>query len=447
MSATDTIYGLSSGNGMAGVAVVRMSGPLAGPVLKDVAGGLPAARVFSLRKLKNSASGELIDVAVVVWCPGPGSATGEDVAEFQVHGSRAVLAELFSAFGGVAGVRAAEPGEFTRRAYSNGKMDLVEVEGLADLLASRTREQMRQAIGQFSGEASGVFEGWRAQLIEIIAAVEAAIDFSEEDGVAGAALANLERQAGRLVAAMEKALREGRRAQVIRDGVKVVLCGLPNTGKSSLLNVLAQREAAIVSAIPGTTRDVIEVQLDLSGIPVILTDTAGLRVESPDEIERIGMARSRLEVAGGDVVVWVSSPDIEGSEGVEEGVRPDLLIGNKSDLLGGDLRLPRNDLGLPRYAVSSKSGSGVDAFLSDLAAMAARCYGSVEQPVVVRDRQVHAIADSIRYLNDAQRHGSHELELIAADLRGAADALGRITGRIGVEEWLGAIFSRFCIGK
>ncbi len=445
MTISDTIYAQSTGAGIAGIAVIRVSGPAAGLVLDKHAGGRPEARKASLRRLVDPASNEIIDRAVVLWMPGPNTVTGEDVAEFHVHGSQAVAAALFAAFNRFDRIRPAEAGEFTRRAFANGRMDLVEAEGLADLLRARTEMQRRQALNHLLGEASSVYEAWRGQLIGILAHVEATLDFTDEEGVADAAIRDVGPKTAALAASMSDALAIADRASAIRTGVKVVLAGAPNTGKSSLLNAIAARDAAIVSPRPGTTRDAIEVMIDLRGMPVILTDTAGLRAEAGDEIEEIGMARTKRELDGADVVVWVSAPDISESHPPVAGAIPHLWVHNKSDLLqlsGPDLQLSENAL-----LVSSRTGAGLPEMLASLTELVKREFRHAEDSVIVRVRQKQAIAESIRYLNDSLRYDREHLELRAEDLRKAAHCLGRVTGRIGVEDLLDSIFSEFCIGK
>ena len=278
MSGGDTIYALSSGAGRSALAVVRVSGVRTLELVAALCkAGPPKPRVMSVRRLCIPGSGERLDEAVVVWLPGPRSYTGEDCAEFHVHGSEAVLSGLFGVLRGWDGVRLAEAGEFTRRAVANGKMDLVEAEGLGDLLAARTSGQRRQALGQMLGGASSVFDSWRERLLFIRADIEAVVDFADEEGIVEEAGCRIDVQLVGLLKEMEGALGLERTASALRSGVKVILAGLPNTGKSSLLNTMARRDAALVSAIPGTTRDVIEVALDLGGVPVLLTDTAGLR--------------------------------------------------------------------------------------------------------------------------------------------------------------------------
>ncbi|MGQ0484690.1 MAG: tRNA uridine-5-carboxymethylaminomethyl(34) synthesis GTPase MnmE [Hyphomicrobiales bacterium] len=445
MMTSDTIYAQSTGAGIAGIAVIRVSGPQAGPVLDKLAGGRPEARKASLRRIVDPASNEIIDRAVVLWMPGPNTVTGEDVAEFHVHGSQAVAAALFAAFNRIDWVRPAEAGEFTRRAFANGRMDLVEAEGLADLLRARTEMQRRQAVGHLLGEASSVYEAWRGQLIGILGHVEAALDFAEEEGVVEAAIRDVGPKTAALVASMSEALAKADRASAIRSGVKVVLAGVPNTGKSSLLNAIAARDAAIVSPRPGTTRDAIEVMIDLAGMPVILTDTAGLRALAGDEIEEIGMARTKRELDGADVVVWVSAPDIAESHPPAVGSVPMLRVHNKSDLLQHSV--PNRQYPAKAHLVSSRTGAGLPEMLASLTELVKREFRHAEDSVIVRARQKQAIAESIRYLNDSLRYDGQHLELRAEDLRKAGQCLGRVTGRIDVEDLLDSIFSEFCIGK
>jgi tRNA modification GTPase len=445
MSANDTIFAVSSGSGRAAIAVIRLSGPRAREIVSDMTGGMPQPRHYSLRRLVDPGTGEVLDEAIAVWLPAPRSFTGENCAEFHVHASRAVLAAIFKVFSGYQGVRPAEAGEFTRRAVRHGKMDLVEAEGLGDLLGAQTEFQRRQAMSHMLGDASSVFDSWRERLLQIRADIEAVIDFADEEGVAEAASLRINSQTIELLREMEGAVAKSAAAGAIRDGVKVVLAGPPNTGKSSLLNAIARRDAAIVSAIPGTTRDVIEVMLDMGGIPVILTDTAGLR-SSGDEIEQEGINRSLREVASADIVVWVASPDVEGSDRCELSESPDLIILGKSDLVAQQSRLPRNELRRV-IPVSAATGQGLPEFVASLTDLVRQRLDVGENPIVVSERQRKATLDSIRILNDSLAHNLSGLEMKAEDIRKSAEAIGRITGRTEVEEWLGAIFSKFCIGK
>jgi len=443
MTATDTIFALSSGAGRSAVAVIRISGPATAALLERLAGGLPSSRSFALRSIREPSSGDLLDRAVVVWLPAPHSVTGEDCGELHLHGSPAVVSTVSMLLAGFPGVRPAEAGEFTRRAFLNGKMDLVEVEGLADLLDARTEVQRRQALRQMSGIASSVFDGWRQRLLHIRASIEAVVDFADEPGIAEEAAPGIDAEIRSLMVAISDAVAGSASAEIVRDGVRVVLAGLPNTGKSSLLNTLARRDAAIVSEVPGTTRDVIEVSLEMSGIPVILTDTAGLRGNVADTIEQEGIRRTRKQISAADVVVWVWSADVPGSE-VAEGFSLDLVVQNKCDLGSG---LPRNDLPASQLRISTRTGVGIVGFIEHLSGLLRDRYGNVESSLLVSVRQVAIARNSIRLLNNALECPATHLELKAEEIRAAADEIGRLTGKIDVEEWLGAIFSRFCIGK
>lgn len=445
MISSDTIYALSSGVGHAGIAVIRLSGCGSAALLEAIAGPLPAPREFAVRNLRDIASGELLDRGVVVWLPGPRSFTGEDCAELHVHGSPAVISAFLSVLSLQTGVRPADPGEFTRRAFVNGKMDLVEIEGLADLLEARTVSQRRQAMQQMSGDASSVFDQWRLNLLLIRADIEAVVDFVDEPGVADAAAAGIHRRIESALAEISDALDRSSTAEVVRDGVRVVLAGQPNTGKSSLLNALARRNAAIVSSIPGTTRDSIEVTLDVMGIPVVLTDTAGIRDPAGDTIEEEGIRRTQAHIVGADILVWVSSPDVPGSGKPDLSARPDILVCNKIDLQEQS-GLPRND-STPTVMVSTKTGEGLPYLISTLAELLRRRYGNGESALIVSARQKLVATRVYEHLTMALTLGADALELKAEEIRRASDEICRLTGRVDVEEWLGAIFNRFCIGK
>jgi tRNA modification GTPase len=341
------------------------------------------------------------------------------------------------------GVRPAEPGEFTRRALLNGKLDLVEVEGLADLLEAHTAKQRRQAFRQMSGAASSVIETWREQLVLIRADIEAVVDFIDEPGVAEEAAPGIDARIRSLRDQIGETIDRAGIAEVIRDGVRVVLAGMPNTGKSSLLNMLAKREAAIVSDVPGTTRDTIEVFLDLNSLPVILTDTAGLREKVSDPVEEEGIRRSRRRISDADIVVWIWSADVMGSD-TPDGITPDITAQNKCDL---DLGLTRNEDTGAELRISTRTGHGISAFIEQLSVLLGQRFGLEEPSVLVSERQIIAAQKSIRFLNDALEVSASQLELKAEEIRRASNEIGRLTGKVDVEEWLGAIFSRFCIGK
>lgn len=445
MTASETIYALSTGSTRAGIAVVRLSGSRTAPVVEAMAGPLPSPRQFVVRSLRDGTTGDLLDQGVVVWLPGPRSFTGEDCAEFHLHGSPGVVSAVLHALSLQPNLRPAEPGEFTRRAFSNGKMDLVEIEGLADLLDARTGSQRRQALQQMSGVSSSIFDAWRQDLLVIRADIEAVVDFADEPGVAEIAALGINTRIEQVLGEISRALSRSSTAEVIRDGVRVVLAGYPNTGKSSLLNVLAQREAAIVSDMPGTTRDAIDVMLDLGGIPVVLTDTAGIRNSPVDVVEEEGIRRSRRHIAGADVVIWVYSSDIPGSNIPDGFSHPDFLVHNKADLEDQSPVL-RDDFN-PTIEISTKTGDGVADLLAALGDLLKGRYGSVESSLIVSNRQKMVTSRVHEYLSNALKLDVAAFEIKAEEIRRASEEIGRLTGRVDVEEWLGVIFSRFCIGK
>ena len=441
---TETIFALSSGAGRAGIAVIRISGAAAASALCAVAGRrLPGQRVVSLRTLRDPATGEALDRALVLWLPGPRTVTGEDMAELHVHGGRAVVAGVLRSLAGVPGCRPADAGEFTRRAFANGRMDLTQVEGLADLLEAETAAQRRQALAQAEGGLAARVGDWRARLVRALALVEAEIDFSDEDlpgGLEAEALAAV----GDVAAEMHAALAGAGRAEIVREGVSAVILGPPNAGKSSLLNRLAGREAAIVSHVSGTTRDVIEVRLELGGIAVTLADTAGLR-ETDDPVEREGVARAAARARGADVALLVC----DGASDVEpvwpEGVparRARVL--NKCDLVDGTA--PE---GSGCFAVSALTGEGIGALERWLGEQAAALAGEggaeVGEGMVTRLRQRHALEAAVVALGRLPE--AEEAALRAEEIRLALGALARLAGRADVEDVLDVVFRDFCIGK
>jgi len=439
-----TIFALATAPGRAGIAIVRVSGPAATAVCRALTGAEPPAPRRAIRRLVcDPASGELLDTVLVLWFPAPRSVTGEDVLELQLHGSPAVIAGVIEALSRLPGCFLAEPGEFTRRAFDNGKLDLTEIEGLADLIAAETAAQRRQAVRQMDGELGRLYDGWRAALVRLLAHLEADIDFADE-----ALPANLAAQARAtidpLAAAMAAHLAGGRAGERLRTGLNVAILGAPNVGKSSLLNALARRDAAIVSARAGTTRDVIEVHLDLGGWPVTLADTAGLR-DSTDDIEQEGVRRALRRTEEADlklIVLDASAPDIPAP--VRALIDDDaLLVLNKIDVAAG-----ANPTGAPERAalkLSAKTGQGIDALVAALGARAAAALGSGADPVPTRARHRAAVEEARACL---VRAGTAALpELVAEDVRLAVRALGRITGRVDVEDILDVIFREFCIGK
>ena len=328
----DTIYALSSGTGRAGVAVVRVSGPLSSTLAEALCGSLPPPRAAKVSKLVSPHDSQIIDEAIVIWMPGPQSFTGEDVVEFQVHGGKAVVARLMTALATFDSCRLAEAGEFTNRAFYNGKMDLVGVEGLADLIAAETEQQHRQAVFHQHGHASKEYSDLGDRLVKVLAYVEASIDFVEEEGVEEGALANVVNGLTGIKVDLEAVLNDRHRGERLRDGVRVVIAGPPNVGKSSLLNALARRDAAIVSPVEGTTRDAIEVAIDIAGVPVVFVDTAGLRDGSEDEVELLGMAKTRRFMEEADLTIWVEAPDTRPYPGPRLDSET-LRVLNKVDLL------------------------------------------------------------------------------------------------------------------
>lgn len=435
----DTIVALASGAGRAGVAVIRLSGPGAGAVLRALTDrDLPKPRIATRMAFCAPDGGLSLDDGLALWFPGPHSFTGEDVAELQVHGGPAVIAAIIDASLSQPGVRVAEPGEYTRRAFENGKLDLAEAEGLADLVDAETEGQRRQALRQRRGALSAVYEGWRARLIEAAALIEAEIDFPDED-LPGA----LAQRAGPILQAladdMSRHLDDAHCGERIRDGYRIAIIGPPNAGKSSLLNALAQREAAIVSDIPGTTRDVVEVRLVLAGYPVWIADTAGLR-EAADAIEAEGVRRALARAEEADLRIGVVEAGAEPPASLTAALQPgDLLVRSKADL--------RPQSGADGPLVSSTTGAGVAELEALLARRVAAALGREEVPVLTRARHRRLVEEARGALLRAIPALDAGPELAAEDVRVAADQIGRLTGRIDVEDLLGEIFSSFCIGK
>jgi tRNA modification GTPase len=450
-----TIFALSSGWPPAAIAVVRVSGSQAGAALKALIGRVPEPRKATLARVREPASSEVIDEALVLWFPAPHSETGEDVAELQLHGGHAVIADVLEALGKIGGCRVAEAGEFTRRAFENGRLDLTQVEGLGDLIAAETAAQRRLAFRQLKGLIGDRAEHWRRRLIEALALVEARIDFSDEADVPEDLVGPALRAARQLRDEIAASLADGGRGERLRDGLVVAIAGLPNAGKSTLLNRLARREAAIVSPHPGTTRDVIEVHLDLGGYPVTLLDTAGVR-ESDDPVEREGVRRARARAAAADLVLWVTDLSAIGGvscsqEDVVSGSEV-WLIKNKSDLVKEE-SLARNESQSDpclsfSFAISATTGGGMPALVAALEHYAKQYFAATESAVVTRARHRLLLENTLAALDRALRLGDRGQEdVIAEELRSAATSLGRLTGRVDVEDILDVIFRDFCIGK
>ncbi|MEP9377074.1 tRNA uridine-5-carboxymethylaminomethyl(34) synthesis GTPase MnmE [Aquabacter sp. CN5-332] len=436
MPSSDTIFALSSGRVPSGVALVRISGLLAQKAARLMAGRVPPPRQAMLATLRDAA-GAPLDRGLLLFFPAPASATGEDVVELHLHGGRAVVASVLRTLGSLAGFRPADPGEFTRRAHASGKMDLAEVEGLADLIAAETEAQRRQALALASGALSRQVAGWRERLVKALMLVEATVDFSDEGDVPEDLSAPARREAALLKGELEAALSDAERGERVRDGLAIAISGPPNAGKSTLLNRLAGREAAIVSHIPGTTRDILEVHLELSGQAVTLIDTAGLR-ETEDEIEAEGVRRARARAAAADLVLWLSPDDAPPP--------PDLSLAipvrTKADIGEGDtggVMVEGEAL-----AISTLTGHGMDDLVRLISARAETLAGG-EPALITRARQRFALEAALEHLaRAAEAQGE---ELFAEDLRLAARALDAVVGRVDVEDVLDALFRTFCIGK
>ncbi len=445
MSASgETIFALATGIGRGAVAILRLSGSGAGPALDALTGrDRPAPRRAVHATLRQPPTGDILDRALVLWFPGPDSYTGEDVVELHLHGGRAVIDGVAGALAALPGLRPAEPGEFTRRAFLSGKLDLTAAEAVADLVDADTAAQRRQALQQLGGELGRLYDDWRQRLVRLLAHLEATIDFAEDDLPAGldqAAQAGL----SALIQDIDHHLQDGRRGERLRDGLSVAIVGPPNAGKSSLLNRLAQREAAIVSAESGTTRDVIEVHLDIGGYPVVLADTAGLR-ESANAVESEGIRRALERAGQADLKIAVFDgdcwPDIDP---ITAGLVDDdtLIVVNKLDRHGVLTPAISGRTGL---GVSARSGAGLTTLLDRLTRMVTARLDTAGRPTLSRWRHRVALEDCRRALVRAV--AAPLPELIAEDLRLATRALGRITGRVAVDEVLDVIFRDFCIGK
>jgi tRNA modification GTPase len=423
----DTIFALSSGAPPAAIAVVRISGPRADAALQGLTGKLPEPRRASVTDLHDGA-GELLDRALVLRFPGPNSATGEDLTELHLHGGRSVVAGVLAALGAVEGLRAALPGEFTRRAFDNGRIDLAEAEGLADLLEAETLAQRRAALALAGGALSRRIEQWQARLLALAAQVEAALDFSDEGDVEAL-------PAG--FAASVAGLGDEWRAQLarppverLRDGVRVVIAGPPNAGKSSLLNALVGREAAITSPLAGTTRDLVEAPVAIGGAPFLLVDTAGLRDDGDDPVETIGVARARGQIDAADLLLWLGAPDhCPNHAGA-------VIVHSKADIVAA----PEGAL----FAVSAVTGEGIDALIRHLIQRSTSILPG-EGEVALNARHRSLLAEAVAALDEAGR--SADPLIVAESIRFARGALDRITGRAGVEDMLDSLFGRFCIGK
>ena len=438
-----TIFALSSGRAPSAIAIIRVSGPRTRTALERLCGKLPAPRLAHLATLRGH-DGSPIDESVALWFPAPHSATGEDVAEFQVHGGRAVIAAMFDALGSIDGLRPAEPGEFTRRAFENGKLDLTEAEGLDDLIHADTDRQRRQALRHLKGLLGEKAESWRKQIIEASALVEAGIDFSDEGDVSSELIAPALRKIAALKSEIEETLGASARSERLREGLVVAIAGPPNAGKSTLLNRLARREAAIVSPHAGTTRDVIEVHLDLDGYPVTLIDTAGVR-DTEDPVEQEGVRRARDRARTSDLVLWLVDANDKAPPRVNEveNHAPVWTVHNKLDLVAAT----GEGTATGRFDISASRGDGVPELIAALVSYAQDYFGSGEMALVSRARHRALLRETADALTRAGQLVGGGDEFLAEELRIAIHSLGRLTGRVDVEDVLDVIFRDFCIGK
>ncbi|WP_201862575.1 tRNA uridine-5-carboxymethylaminomethyl(34) synthesis GTPase MnmE [Microvirga soli] len=436
MRSDDTIFAIASGHGRSAVCLIRISGPESRNLLEQVTGGLPEPRRAVVRTLRDPRTGDPLDQALVLWMPAPGSFTGEDQAELHIHGGLATRAAVLRALSSIENCRAAEAGEFTRRAFLNGRMDLSQVEGLADIIDAETEAQRRQAMLQLGGRLGNAAEGWRENILQVLALLEASLDFSDEGDVPEDLEADILRMIDRIQGEISRAL-ANRSGERLREGLTVVLAGPPNAGKSTLLNALAQRDVAIVSPIAGTTRDVIEVHCDLGGLPVIIVDTAGLR-ESADLIEQEGVFRARARAHDADLVLWLVPPD--GEESAPPPARRLVRVGTKADMGGA-----RSDCDV---MIAAATGEGLPELIARLETEAASLMGQGDA-VITRERHRKALDRAqgclIRARDMLTSRGP--LELAAEEARLAVRAIGEITGRVDVEDVLDRLFSSFCIGK
>jgi tRNA modification GTPase len=430
LSSADTIFALSSGQPPAGIAVIRISGPGAGDALVALAGERPEPRRATLRWLRDPRDASPLDRGLILWFPGPATATGEDLAELHLHGGRSVVAAVAAALAELPGLRGAQPGEFTRRAFENGRIDLAEAEGLADLLAAETEAQRRNALAMASGALSRAVERWRGDLLSASARIEAILDFSDEDDVAdddgGAG-----HEALRIADEIEQQLARPS-AERLRDGIRVVLAGPPNVGKSTLLNAIVGREAAITAATAGTTRDIIEAPVAIGGTAFLLTDTAGLR-ESDEAVERIGVERAQAALGSADIILWLGEP----------AACPDrtraIMVHARADLPGREEAAAGADV-----AVSAASGRGIPELIALIQRRTVALL-PVEGELALNRRQRELLAECAAALRLAE--GKRDLLLIAEASRLALVSLDRLTGRAGVEDMLDRLFGAFCIGK
>ncbi len=442
-----TIYALSSGPGVSGIAVIRVSGKLASKVVKSLTGtNLPSPRVATLSKFNKNGGKELIDEGVIIWFPGPNSYTGEDLAEFHVHGSRAVVSAIQNAISKIKNCRLAEPGEFTKRAFQNGRINLLKAESVADLISSETEIQRKQAIKIMSGKSSDKYNSWRDKLLKILSHIEAKIDFPDED-LPKNIIKNIQQISSQVLKEIKKVLNDEKVGERIREGFKIAILGPPNSGKSSLLNYLSKRDVAIVSEIAGTTRDVIETHLDLDGYPVIASDTAGIR-SSKNEIEKKGIKIALKRAEDADLKLIIVSAKNVDFTGVLKGLlrKNAILVVNKSDLVKG--KLNRKFRKYEHVFISIKKESNLNKLISKIKSKLKNKFTTTEDILITRERHRQNLINCVQHLEKFQKKKSaQDFDKAAEDLRLATRHLGMIVGKVDVEELLGSIFNDFCIGK
>jgi len=442
-----TIYALSSGSGISGIAVIRVSGESTAEVVKKITGAkLPAPRVATLTKFNKNGTKELIDEGVIIWFPAPNSYTGEDLAEFHIHGSRAVINAMHSSIAKIKNCRLAEPGEFTKKAFQNGKINLLKAESIADLISSETEIQRKQAIKIMSGKSSDKFNSWRKKLLKILSHIEAKIDFPDED-LPNNIIKEIQKTSNDVMNEIKKTINDQKVGERIREGFKIAIVGPSNAGKSSLLNYLSKRDAAIVSEIAGTTRDVIETHLNLDGYPVVLSDTAGIR-ESKNEIEKKGIkiALNRAEDADLKLVI-VSTKNVDFAK-VLKGLltKNAILVVNKSDLIKG--KLNKKFKKYEHVLISIKKDLNLNKLISKIKSKLKNKFITSEDILITRERHRQNLINCVQHLEKFQKKKSvQDFDKAAEDLRLATRHLGMIVGKVDVEELLGSIFNDFCIGK
>jgi len=442
-----TIYALSTGSGISGIAVIRVSGKNTAEVVRKVSGSkLPSARVASLKKFNKNGGKELIDEGVIIWFPAPNSYTGENLAEFHVHGSRAVINAMHSAISKIKNCRLAEPGEFTKRAFQNGRINLLKAESIADLISSETEIQRKQALKIMSGKSADKYNSWREKLLKILSHVEAKIDFPDED-LPKKIITEVQKTSNSVLTEIKKTLDDQNVGERIREGFKIAIIGPPNSGKSSLLNYLSKRDVAIVSEIAGTTRDVIETHLNLDGYPVIVSDTAGIR-SSKNEIEKKGIKIALKRAGDADLrLVIVSAKNVDFT-GVLKGLltKNAILVVNKSDLIKGKLNSKFKKY--KHVLISIKKDSNLNKLITKIKSKLKNKFTTAEDILITRERHRQSLINCVQHLEKFQKMKSTQyFDKAAEDLRLATRHLGMIVGKVDVEELLGSIFNDFCIGK